>query len=107
MDINPNRTARPTKKNRGSAAVEFAIVAPLICFLAVTAFDLGLRLTAMTAVENAARAAAARNSGGIESASDQETACAIALSALRGLPSIPSTGTCASSPLLVQSVLCD
>lgn len=44
---------------RGSAAVEFAIIAPLLVLLAVGIYDYAMALSQRTQVENAARAGAA------------------------------------------------
>ncbi|MEO5926469.1 MAG: TadE/TadG family type IV pilus assembly protein [Bryobacteraceae bacterium] len=93
-------------RQRGTALAEFGFVAPLLMLLLLAVVDSGLYTTAFIASQNAARAAALRNSGGTESSTDQAAACEIALSELRGLPGVPATGNCGSAPLTVTSVLC-
>ncbi|MEP6537292.1 MAG: TadE family protein [Bryobacteraceae bacterium] len=96
------------KNERGNAMVELALVAPILFVLALAAFDFGMYVYSFISVQNAARVAALRNSGGKESASDQTAACAMVTDQLRGLPAIPSTpGSCNSAPLVVSSSLCD
>ncbi|MBI4908249.1 MAG: pilus assembly protein [Acidobacteria bacterium] len=94
---------------RGNSIVEFALIAPLLLMMLHAGLDLALYAYAFLSVENAARAAALRNSGGLESATDQAAACAMTLESLRGLPSIgsASAGNCSGSPLTVTSQLCD
>ena len=58
-----NRTIQ--KNARGSSALEFSLVAPVLFYLVLITFDLGLHIVAMIAVENAARAAAARAAAGL------------------------------------------
>lgn len=97
------------RDQRGNNLLEFGLVLPILFALLSTVFDAGFYVYSFIAVQNAARAAAVRNSGGKESAVDQSSACSIALQQLRGLPSIAplSNGTCSSSPLVVTSTLCD
>lgn len=89
--------------------VEFALVAPLMFLFFFSVVDFGVYAYAFISVENAARAAAERNASGLDSATDQETACAMAIAELRGIPNIGSSfqSDCGASPLQVSSVLCD
>jgi len=59
-------------------------------------------------VQNAARAAALRNSGGLASADDQAAACSIVRRELQGVPigTTPSS-QCDRAPLVVVASLCD
>lgn len=91
---------------RGNALVEFALVAPLMLLLLLAVVEGGISATAFISVQNAARSAAMRNSGGLESATDQTAACEVALSELRGLPGVPSSGDCTAAPVAVTSALC-
>ena len=94
-------------KEKGTAIAEFALVAPLLFPLILVAFDFGLYAYAFISVENAARVAALRNSGGTGSASDQTGACSMAIEELRGMPNIGSSfsSSCNDSPLTVTSSL--
>jgi Flp pilus assembly protein TadG len=94
---------------RGNAMVEFALFAPVMFVALLATVDLGVYTFAFISVENAARAAALRNSSGMESATDQETACAIVIDALRGLPNVNSSfqSSCNGAPITVTSVRCD
>jgi len=94
---------------RGSAIFEFAVVAPVLFPLLLALVNFGINACAFISVENAARVAAIRNSGGMESAADQNTACAMAIEELRGLPGIDSSfaSSCTDAPVAVASTLCD
>jgi Flp pilus assembly protein TadG len=99
-----------TRKNRGEKGnffIELALVTPLLSLLMVAAIDSGIYMHAFISVQNAARAAAIRNSGGRESATDQQAACSIAKENLRGLPGLSSSSTCSAAPLVVTSVICE
>jgi hypothetical protein len=74
----------------------------------LVAFDFGLYAYAFLAVQNGARAAALRNSGGPESAVYHAGACAVVLEELRGLPNIGPAfqSTCGAGPVVVSSRLC-
>ena len=87
--------------------MEFALIAPLLFPLMLVVFDFGLYAYAFISVQNAARVAALRNSGGIDSAADQESACTMAIEELRGMPNVGAsfTSTCGASPLSVTAVL--
>jgi Flp pilus assembly protein TadG len=95
------------RKEKGVAIAEFALIAPLLFPLVLVAFDFGLYAYAFISIENAARVAALRNSGGTDSASDQTHACLMAIEELRGMPNIGSSfsSTCSGSPLTVTSSL--
>lgn len=94
------------KRQRGTAMVEFALVAPLLWIVSLAAFDAGLYVYSFISVQSAARAAALRNAGSSESAADQAGACSVVTDHLRGLPSVNS-GTCTKAPLVVASVICN
>ena len=97
----------PVKEcQRGTAMVEFALVDPLLFILSLVSFDSGLYIFSFISVQSAARAAAIRNAGSTESAADQSGACSVVTDHLRGLPAM-TAGSCASSPLVVSSVLCN
>ena len=102
------RSIRRDKKRsqQGTALAEFGFVAPILLFMLLAVVDSGLYTTAFIAVQNAARSGALRNSGGTESATDQSSACAIALAELRGLPGVPAGGSCGTAPLSVTSSYC-
>src|SRR5262245_24266991 len=100
-------TGRRVHSSRGNSMVEFSLCAPILFMLMLAAFDGGMYLYSFISLQNAARAVALRNSGGVDSASDQTMACVIATQHLAGLPSIPSPpSSCSQAPLVVTSVLC-
>ena len=94
-----------TKREKGNAIVEFALIAPLLFPIILVVFDFGLYAYAFISVQNAARVGALRNSGGIDSAADQPAACSMAIEELRGMPNInPSfTSSCTSDPVSVTA----
>jgi Flp pilus assembly protein TadG len=98
-----------SRNKRGTAMVEFAMTALLIFGMLIGAFDFGLYAYAFISIQNAARTAALRNSGGPESATDQNAACGMVLEEVRGLPNIGATweSSCDAAPLVVTSTLCD
>jgi Flp pilus assembly protein TadG len=102
-------TARSASKKteKGNAIMEFALIAPLLFPLILVIFDFGLYAYAFISVQNAARVGVLRNSGGVESASDQSSACSMAIEELRGMPNIGSsfTSVCDHEPLSVKAVL--
>ena len=102
MRKNPGRN----KNEKGNTLVEFALSAPIALLFLLAAFDFGFYAYAFISVENAARSAALRNSGGSESASDQSSACKVAIEELKGLPNVTATTSCGSAPLRVTSTLC-
>jgi Flp pilus assembly protein TadG len=87
--------------------MEFALIAPLLFPLILVIFDFGLYAYGFISVQNAARVAALRNSGGIDSAADQASACSMAIEELRGMPNIGTsfTSSCAGAPISVTAVL--
>ena len=87
--------------------MEFALIAPLLFPLILVVFDFGLYAYAFISVQNAARVAVLRNSGGIDSASDQAGACTMALEELRGMPNIGASfsSSCGGAPVSVTAVL--
>lgn len=94
-------------REKGNAIIEFALIAPLLFPLMLIVFDFGLYAYAFISVQNAARVGALRNSGGLDSATDQASACAMAIEELRGMPNIGSSfsSACGSSPVSVSAVL--
>jgi Flp pilus assembly protein TadG len=105
LNTNANRQSR---KDRGNAIVEFALIAPLLFGFLLAVVDFGIYTYAFIAVQNAARVSALRNSGGVQSASDQASACSMAIEELRGLPNTNSVSTCDGNPISVtSSLLCE
>lgn len=97
-----------TRRKKGQAILEFSLVCPALFIVMLVILDFGIWIYAFISVENAARAAAMRNSLGQESASDQSAACNMVREELRGLPNIGYSyqGNCTSAPLVVASVYC-
>ncbi|MGH9722177.1 MAG: TadE/TadG family type IV pilus assembly protein [Bryobacteraceae bacterium] len=107
--IRPGPLRRNTGSGRkGNTLIEFALVAGVLFVLLLVVLNLGLYSYAFISVQNAARVAAARNAGGLESAVDQAAACAMTIEELRGLPNLGSSfsSSCTAAPLRVSSVLC-
>ena len=96
-----------TGREKGTAIMEFALIAPLLFPLILVIFDFGLYAYGFISVQNAARVAVLRNSGGIESATDQAAACAMAIEELRGMPNIGTSfsSSCGGAPVSVTAVL--
>jgi Flp pilus assembly protein TadG len=94
-------------REKGNAIMEFALIAPLLFPLFLVIFDFGLYAYGFISVQNAARVAALRNSGGVESAGDQASACSMAIEELRGMPNVGAsfTSTCTGAPVSVTAVL--
>src|SRR4051812_15288299 len=94
---------------KGNAALEFALVAPLLLPMILAVVDFGVYTYAFICVQNASRVAALRNSSGPDSAADQASACAMAIEEMRGLSNIGASfqSGCTASPLVVTSVLCN
>jgi Flp pilus assembly protein TadG len=89
--------------------VEFGMTSVVVLVMMVVTFDFGIYANAFMAIQNASRVAALRNSGGLESVTDQSKACEMAIAELRGLPGIGAsfTSDCTSGLLVVTSELCD
>lgn len=106
---NERRPSRRGGKSDGVALVEFGMTSIVVFLIILVIFDFGLYAYAFLAIQNASRVAALRNSGGLESADDQSTACALAIDQLRGLPGInlDFTSDCKSGRVVVTSELCD
>jgi len=102
-------TAARARRERGNAIVEFAVMAPLLAVLFFGVIQTAFYGVAFVSVENAARAAAMRNSFGTDSAADQSAACTIVTeelaSVLKTSGALPTPG-CSSAPLVVESKLC-
>jgi Flp pilus assembly protein TadG len=96
------------KSTRGNSLVEFALVAPVFVLMLLGTAQLGFYAYAFVSVENASRSAVLRNSSGSESAIDQETACAVVVEEMRGMPNLGASfsSPCTSAPLVVNSRLC-
>lgn len=101
------RTRRKLKQT-GSAMVEFGLIFPLFLLIVIFAVDFGIYVLAFVSVENAARAAALRNSSGRDSATDRSAACRIVKDALLGLPGMGhASADCAATPVTVTALYCD
>jgi Flp pilus assembly protein TadG len=98
---------KPKRGEKGNAIMEFALIAPLLFPLILVIFDFGLYAYGFISVQNAARVGALRNSGGIDGASDQASACSMAIEELRGMPNVGTsfTSSCTGAPLTVSAVL--
>lgn len=95
--------ARSTRKVRGSAVIEMALIAPWFLFLFIGVFDLGFYYHQLIAVENAARIAAEYTSSGTSLAADQAGACTKVRAELGNLPGVSGLANCNSLPLKVTA----
>jgi Flp pilus assembly protein TadG len=96
--------SHPSKRERGHAMLEAALLMPWVLFLFVGGFDLGFYNYALIATQNAARVAALYTSQTKTTASDSTTACTYALGELQALPNVgTSTSTCATAPVVVTA----
>ncbi|MCB1021137.1 MAG: pilus assembly protein [Acidobacteria bacterium] len=106
--IQQGRNPRGGKRD-GVAMVEFGMTSVVVFLMLLVTFDFGIYTSSFLAIQNASRVAALRNSGGLESADDQATACSLAIEQMRGLPGIDAsfTSDCSSGLVVVTSELCD
>lgn len=88
--------------------IEFALTGMILFGITLVVFNFGVYALAFLSVQNAARSAVLRNSSGIESATDQSSACETALQEMRSLPNIGTgfSSGCGSAPLVVSAHLC-
>jgi Flp pilus assembly protein TadG len=94
------------KRRRGSAggtALEFAFLMPWFVFLFIGALDWGFFAHALISTESAARVAVLYTSKSTATATDQTTACTLALQELSVASNVPASGTCTSSPVVVTA----
>jgi hypothetical protein len=90
-------------RRSGHAVLEFALVSPWIFTLFVGALNLGILYTSISAVENAARAAAMYASSSQGTMEDEAGACTAAAREMRSLPNLRSyTGACTEAPLVLS-----
>jgi Flp pilus assembly protein TadG len=94
---------RPKCRNRGSAVIEMALIAPWFLFLFIGVVDVGFYCYDLIAVENAARVAAEYTSTGTDKAADSSGACTRVLAELASLPNISGLANCSSMPLTVTA----
>jgi Flp pilus assembly protein TadG len=83
--------------------LEVALLMPWFIFLFVGTFDCGFYARALLSTESAARVAALYTSTSSSTASDQVTACTLALQELSVTANVPSSGTCAAFPVIVSA----
>jgi Flp pilus assembly protein TadG len=95
---------RPSRRERGHAMLETALLLPWVLFLFVGAFDLGFYNYALISTQNAARVAAWYTSQTPTTSTDSTTACTYALAELSAMPNVGTTVTsCATSPVVVTA----
>lgn len=95
---------RGSRRERGSAFVEFVLLFPILFFLFIGAFDAGFFCYTMITVQSAARVAALYTSGSSATSASQSGACTYVLGELQSMPnysSLPSA--CGASPLTVTA----
>lgn len=86
------------RRGSGHAVIELALMTPWLFTLFVGALNLGLLYHSITAVENAARAAAMHVSSSPWAAGDANGACTAALRELRTLPNIRNDVSACGAP---------
>jgi len=95
---------QPTRRERGHAMLEAALLLPWVLFLFVGAFDLGFYNYALICTQNAARVAAWYTSQTPTTSTDSTTACTYALAELASLPNVgTSVSSCSASPVVVTA----
>ena len=94
---------RPKRRDRGSAVIEMALLAPWFFFLFIGVVDMGFYCYDLIAVENAARVAAEYTSSGIDKADDASGACTRARLEMAALPNVSGLSDCSSLPLTVTA----
>lgn len=95
---------RRRRKQAGHAVLEVALTLPWLLFLFVGGVDIGFYAYALTAMQNAARAAALYTSSSSSTATDATTACSTyVLPAMQHLPNTPNLTVCTALPLLVTA----
>jgi Flp pilus assembly protein TadG len=96
--------AMNSRRRRGHAVIEVALMAPWIFFLFIGVIDVGFYSYAAINVENSARAAALYLASGPISATDQATACSIVTADLVQLQALSTTAPGANCGVLVVTV---
>ncbi len=91
------------RNQRGGSALEMALFLPWYLFLFVGTFDWGFYAHALISTESAARVAALYTSTSSTTAADATNACVYANEELRISSNIPTTPSCAASPLIVTA----
>jgi len=97
--------SRRTRRKRGHAVVEMALLSPWILFLFAGALDIGFYSQALTATQNAARVAAEYTSKNANTAADSTAACQYALDELSVMHNVRNLSTCGAAPLTVTATL--
>ena len=91
------------RRQRGSAVIEMALIAPWFLFLFIGVVDVGFYCYDLIAVENAARVAAEYTSTGTDKANDASGACTRVQWELASLPNVSGLANCNSLPLQVTA----
>jgi Flp pilus assembly protein TadG len=94
---------QPKRRERGSAVIEMALIAPWFLFLFIGVVDVGFYCYDLIAVENAARVAAEYTATGTDKANDVGGACTRVLQELASLSNLSGVSTCSSAPLTVTA----
>jgi Flp pilus assembly protein TadG len=95
--------AKSKQRRRGGSVLEMTLIMPWFVFLFVGAFDWGFYAHALISTESAARVAVLYTSASSATASDQATACTLALQELSVAANVPASGTCSSLPVIVTA----
>jgi Flp pilus assembly protein TadG len=98
----PHSVRQGKRRQRGSAVIEVALLAPWILFLFVGMFDMGMYTYSMMGVENAARVAAEYTSKSPTVAADSTGALAIVCREVAMLPNVGTSANCNSNTGSVQ-----
>ena len=93
-----------SKKSRGAAMVELALLSPWIIFLFVGVLDWGFYAHAVITLENATRAAAVYAAGSSTAYTETSNLCTILLNEMGSLSNMQSVTTCTgTSPVSFSS----
>jgi Flp pilus assembly protein TadG len=94
----------PSRRERGHAVLEAALLLPWMLFLFLGVFDLGFYSYALISTQNAARVAAWYTSQSPSTATNSTTACTYVLAELAAMPNISTAVTsCLTSPVVVTA----
>ena len=88
---------------RGSSALEFTLLFPMMVFLFIGTFDWGFYAYALIGAENGLRSAVNYTSTNGTTAADSAQACTYVIEELKGAPNMASVTTCNALPVVVTA----
>ena len=92
---------RKSRRERGGAMMEMALLMPWVFLLFIGALDWGFYAYSLISMQAAIRTAVLYTSSSTTTAADSDTACTLVLQELKGLPNIGSGATsCTGNPIV-------